>query len=763
MSCSGINALNPICQVQDFPKHLASDAFSQIAQWFAQAASAAANGLWSAIDSATTVDLGSPGLATDLVATSAIAGVLCLGLFIVQVVTSVLRRDPGGLGRAVKGLFIALVASVFALALTRLLFGAVDALSAGIVRYAMDTNMQGLGRQLGLVSIASTTNNPAVVLLISIVVLAAVVVVWAAMMIRKLMIIVAAVMTPLAFSGATADVTRGWVRRWIEFTAAMVASKLLLVIILMVGVSVLEGAGRVTGAGPGQDVTQLATGALLLLMGGFAPWIAIKMFHFAGDSLQAAHSYAAQAPTGARTVISAPQKVNSLHSQAASATAKLSRNQSTTPMRPKTSSELLAERFGSSGASGSTSGLTSAGSTATRGVAGAGAGGAAAAGAAGAAAAPLYIAKGTIDAANKAGQTAAGATSKAAPGTAPCTGFVRATSEAELTEIRRNGTSSHGLHHRNPPPATVRFARRSSRGLILGLSGLQVACIAAAATVALPALFTAGGTGLLITSCVWVTLLAVAFAPWEGQPAVQTLPTAGHFLARRAAGQTSYRARPSKPRPTGTLALPGECASLRFHEDDDSGAVMVHDPHRQTLTAVARVSHPAYVLLSPDDQARRVHGWGRALAGLAASGLCARVQVLESSLPDSGHGITGWWAEHGSSDSSQWAVQQYDELMATMAPAASTHRTLVALSLNLRKSARAIRATGRGLPGAAAVLGQEMANFETSLRAAELKVDAWLDTDQLAASSAAPTTPRLPRSWRPAGLGMTWPRRAPSR
>ena len=279
---------------------------------------------------------------------------------------------------------------------------------------------------------------------------------------------------------------------------------------------------------------------------------------------------------------------------------------------------------------------------------------------------------------------------------------------------------------------TVRFARRSSRGLILGLSALQVACIAAAATVALPSLFTAGGTGLLVTSVVWVALLAAAFVPWAGQPAVETLPTAGHFLVRRAAGQTSYRARPSKPRPGGTLALPGDCASLRCHQDDTSGAVMVHDPHRQTLTAVARVSHPAYVLLSPDDQARRVHGWGRALAGLADSGVCARVQVLESSLPDNGHGITGWWAEHGSSDTKQWAVQQYEELMATMAPAASTHRTLIALSLDLRKSARAIRANGRGISAAASVLGQEMANFEASLRAAELKLDAWLGPGELA-------------------------------
>ena len=362
MGCSGLNALNPVCQVQDIPEHLASDAFSNIANWFGEAAAAAVNGLWSEIDSATTVDLQSPRLMTDLAATSAIAGVLCLGLFIVQVMASVLRRDAGGLGRAVRGLLVALVASVFALTVTRLLLGAVDALSVGVVRYAMDTNMQGIGRQLALVHIASSTNNPAVALLIALVVLAAVVVVWAAMMIRKLMIIVAAVMAPLAFSGATADVTRSWVRRWIEFTAAMIASKLLLVIILMIGVSVLEGAGKASTAGApageaGQDLTQLATGALLLLMGGFAPWIAIKMFHFAGDSLQAAHTYAAQAPAGARSVLAAPQKVNALHTQASSATAKLSRPQPSALPRPKTSSELLAERFGGTAGSGAARGL----------------------------------------------------------------------------------------------------------------------------------------------------------------------------------------------------------------------------------------------------------------------------------------------------------------------------------------------------------------------------------------------------------------------
>ena len=131
------------------------------------------------------------------------------------------------------------------------------------------------------------------------------------MMIRKLMILLAAVLAPIAFAGATADITRGWVRKWIEFTAAMIASKLLLVIILSLGVSVLNGAGQ-NGGGATQTATQLAGGSLILLLGGLAPWVAIRMFHFAGDSLYAAHSVARESAAGAQSVIHGPQKVAAL-------------------------------------------------------------------------------------------------------------------------------------------------------------------------------------------------------------------------------------------------------------------------------------------------------------------------------------------------------------------------------------------------------------------------------------------------------------------
>src|SRR5665811_2301040 len=302
--CAGPMSLTPLCQIVKLPATVANDAFSNIADWFGQAAGQATSWLWQQIGASTSINLDSPQLRRDMVATAAIALTLTLGLFLIQVITSTIRREPAGLGRAAKGLVVALVMSVFAFSLTKILLGAVDQLSAGIVAYAMGTDLAGLGTRLKIASLA-TLANPAMRLLFS-------------------LVIIAAVVVPLAFSGATADITGGCVRRWVEFMAAMIASKLLLVIIFMIGVSVMEGAGISAHPGPGQQLTQVATGSLILLLAGFAPWLAIKMFHFTGDALHTAHASAAQAPNGARAVLGAPQKVNTMHSQASHAANKFS-------------------------------------------------------------------------------------------------------------------------------------------------------------------------------------------------------------------------------------------------------------------------------------------------------------------------------------------------------------------------------------------------------------------------------------------------------
>jgi type IV secretion system protein TrbL len=416
--CTGPVALTPVCQIVKLPTTAANDAFSNMAGWFGKAADQATSWLWAQIGSATAINLDSPQLHTDLLATGAIALTLTLGLFLVQVITSVLRREPAGLGRAAKGLLIALVMSVFAFSVTKILLGVVDQLSEGVVSYTMGTDIAGLGKRLALGSIEGVT-NPGLVLIFSLVILAAVAVVWGAMMIRKMLVIIAAVLTPLAFSGATADITAGWVRRWIEFMAAMIASKLLLVIIFMIGVSVLEGAAMSAQPGPGQQLTQIATGSLILLLAGFAPWAAIKMFHFTGDALHSAHATATAAPSGARTVLNAPQKVNVMHSQASHAAAKLSGSSPRTPAGthpPEGSAAVLNEKPAPNGHPGGPAspaaadkGLPAAsaakpvGSVAGSSATGAGSSAAAAGslGAAAAVAAPVVVAAGAAAAAQK--------------------------------------------------------------------------------------------------------------------------------------------------------------------------------------------------------------------------------------------------------------------------------------------------------------------------------------------------------------------------
>jgi hypothetical protein len=281
-------------------------------------------------------------------------------------------------------------------------------------------------------------------------------------------------------------------------------------------------------------------------------------------------------------------------------------------------------------------------------------------------------------------------------------------------------------------PATVRFGRRSSRGLLLGFSTPRVVVIGAAAAVAIAGLVAAEGRGFVLTAVVWLPLLASAFVRVGGRPAVEWAPTAAQYWGRRQTGQTDYRAAITSPRPAGTLALGGDGATLRFHIDETSGAAMVHDPHRRTLTAVLAVSHPAFVLLDRDDRDLRVSRWGRVLAGLAQSGTLAALQVTEATVPDPGEGLIEWFAAHGS-ESVGWAAAEYAALLDQARLGSSTHRTTVSIALNLRAAARVVKAAGGGLGGAVAVLRQDMMALVDALRQCGLTVGGWLGEGELAA------------------------------
>jgi hypothetical protein len=66
------------------------------------------------------------------------------------------------------------------------------------------------------------------------------------------------------------------------------------------------------------------------------------------------------------------------------------------------------------------------------------------------------------------------------------------------------------------------------------------------------------------------------------------------------------------------------------------------------------------------------------LAGLASTGTCAGVQILESTLPDPGYEVKHWFADHGAHDDS-FVSTEYANLMNQGALASLTQRSLIVL------------------------------------------------------------------------------------
>ncbi len=290
-----------------------------LANAVADAAGASFRWLWRNIDTATSIDLvplfhpfasGGQSLMDVTIEVAALVG---LALFFMQIVLSALRAEPGGVGRAARGLVTAYVGSIVAILSIPLLDAAITQVCDGIVKTVTGKDLSGFGHTLAVAMSLSGLAGmglPFALILVGFAIIVSAVIIWAAMMIRKMLVVVAAIFAPLAFSGATADMTKNWMRRWIEVTLALLFSKLILVIIMTVGFMMMDGYGQ--HGGITNTLTNVSIGVLLLALGGFAPLMALKMVHFAGEGVQHMHAQAAAARTQAQAVAATPQKVHGL-------------------------------------------------------------------------------------------------------------------------------------------------------------------------------------------------------------------------------------------------------------------------------------------------------------------------------------------------------------------------------------------------------------------------------------------------------------------
>ena len=231
------------------------------------------------------IDLSAAWFRSNLALMATITLPVLVGLFVAQVVSSVLRREPGGLARAVLGVAKATLGAALAIAGTQLALSVVDGLCHAIAS-ASGTTVGAAGARFFRFAGLATATSPALQILLGTVLSVGFLLLWGVLLFRKAALVLVAVFAPVAFAGAAWDQTRVWTRRWLEVVAALVFSKLVIVVAFVVGASAFGGAGGTGAAGaptaPGTELSDALAGALLLAIAVFAPWLTWRFVHWSG-------------------------------------------------------------------------------------------------------------------------------------------------------------------------------------------------------------------------------------------------------------------------------------------------------------------------------------------------------------------------------------------------------------------------------------------------------------------------------------------------
>ncbi|GAA2234153.1 hypothetical protein GCM10010413_36710 [Promicromonospora sukumoe] len=243
-------------------------------------------GMWALMVTTTMTDVTSPQFRRVYALVFGIAVLVMLLFFLLQVITGMLRRDPGALGRGVLGLGKSILGSFLVVTLTAALLEITDQLCHGLVQ-AAGTTMEEVGDRLivmvtGIsISTAVVGVGPLFAVFLAGLAFTGAFTVWISLLVRSALILIAIALAPLALAGASWDATRGWVTKWATFTIALIVSKLVLVVIFLIATEQMSAPIQVDIA----SVAEPLTGIVLLIIGAFAPYLTYKFLNFLGFDL----------------------------------------------------------------------------------------------------------------------------------------------------------------------------------------------------------------------------------------------------------------------------------------------------------------------------------------------------------------------------------------------------------------------------------------------------------------------------------------------
>ncbi|MFE1836478.1 SCO6881 family protein [Streptomyces sviceus] len=263
----------------------ASDPGKAIGDWMAKSAgelaAAAADLAAKAVDATTRVDLNAGWFRDNYEMLLPIGLILLVATFCAQLVRAAIRRDGQALAQAFTGTASGVLFAFSAIALTTVAIEVVDALSDGLLKAAHLDIATAVRRIVKVGQIAALTNlGWLVTVFVGVGAAIGAFLYWCVMMVRKVGILVMVTLAVFAGAGGGWEAARRWRRGWIEATATLVVSKLLMTIIFVLGISAMGKTEAKDGVAALADVM---AGIVIMILVLLCPYATFKFVHWAAE------------------------------------------------------------------------------------------------------------------------------------------------------------------------------------------------------------------------------------------------------------------------------------------------------------------------------------------------------------------------------------------------------------------------------------------------------------------------------------------------
>ncbi|MFJ9151823.1 ATP-binding protein [Streptomyces sp. NPDC102270] len=282
-----------LCAVGD-AVDFASDPGTAIGNWMAKSAgelaAAAADLAAEAVNTTTKVDLNAGWFRDNYEMILPIGLVVLVATFCAQLVRAAIRRDGQALTQAFTGTATGVLFAFTAIAFTTVAIEVVDALSAGLFKAANLDIATAVRRIVKVGQIASLSGlGWLVTVFVGVGAAIGAFLYWCVMMVRKVGILVMVTLAVFAGAGGGWEVARRWRKGWIEATATLVVSKLLMTVIFVLGIAAMGKTEAKDGIAALADVM---AGIVILALVLLCPYATFKFVHWAaseGSDAEALH------------------------------------------------------------------------------------------------------------------------------------------------------------------------------------------------------------------------------------------------------------------------------------------------------------------------------------------------------------------------------------------------------------------------------------------------------------------------------------------